>query len=316
MFRTQNNVPKVYVEQSRDFQLFCRLLDLTVDSVKYDIAHMTDSLTPRFVNNRFLILLAHRVGFFTNKPIDDNVLRYIISTFSYAVRNKGSIIGIKTAIVAVLRAENNDSEPTVMIDNATHTILIYTEDAIINTVALNEYLKYIIPSGFEVKYLTAKSLDSIKTELDVYSSATIVKLSEYGTAKIRKSDDEYNQYGVIANNTIGAFDTAVIPKTTVDGDISTYNSNPVILITSDTENITLGKDTTITIVAEGLQSQENIQWYRTWSDSSIGELDITSATTPITTITGTPAKRGTYKLLLRVTATNVDTSKTFEITVH
>lgn len=316
MFRTQNNVPKVYVEQSRDFQLFCRLLDLTVDSVKYDITHMTDSLTPRFVNNRFLILLAHRVGFFTNKPIDDNVLRYIISTFSYAVRNKGSIIGIKTAIIAVLRAENNDSEPMVMIDNETHTILIYTEDAIINTVALNEYLKYIIPSGFEVKYLTAEPLDSIKTELDVYSSATIVKLSEYGTAKIRKSDNEYTQYGVRANNTIGAFDTAVIPKTTGDGAISTYNSNPVILITSDTENITSGKDTTITIVAEGLQSQENIQWYRTWSDSTIGELNITSATTPTTTITGTPAKRGTYKLVLRVTATNVDVSKTFEITVH
>lgn len=44
--RLQNNVPEVYVKESRDFQLLCRLYDCILNGVKFDIDSMlniTDS---------------------------------------------------------------------------------------------------------------------------------------------------------------------------------------------------------------------------------------------------------------------------------
>ena len=41
MFRLQNNVPEVYVDKSRDFQLFCRLYDSCFGGVKFSIDSMS-----------------------------------------------------------------------------------------------------------------------------------------------------------------------------------------------------------------------------------------------------------------------------------
>ena len=37
LFRTQDNVPEIYVNESRDFQLLCRLKDVMINGVKYAI---------------------------------------------------------------------------------------------------------------------------------------------------------------------------------------------------------------------------------------------------------------------------------------
>ena len=35
MFRVENNVPDVYVQESRDFQLFCKLYDLAFQGSRF-----------------------------------------------------------------------------------------------------------------------------------------------------------------------------------------------------------------------------------------------------------------------------------------
>lgn len=153
MFRLQDNTPSVYVEQSRDFQLFCRLYDCINNGVKFDIDSIINILDPKLVNDRILTLLATRVGFFPKREYDSNILRYIIASFSYALKYKGTKRGIEIAVSTILKAEKSiitdrDIETTIQIDNINHSIWIYTTGSIINIHALEDFLSYILPVGY------------------------------------------------------------------------------------------------------------------------------------------------------------------------
>lgn len=148
MFRLQNNVPDVYVNESRDFQLFCRLFDICFDGVRGDIASSLNLLTAQKVKNNFLPLLANRVGFFTDKHIDDQVLRYIIASFPYAVKNKGTKLGIIQACTAVIKSQNTNAVVDVRFDKENSIINIDTTTDNYDKTALREYLRYILPAGF------------------------------------------------------------------------------------------------------------------------------------------------------------------------
>ena len=51
VFRIEKNVPEIYVRESRDFQLFCRLYDCVFDGVKFDIDSMLNVLDTHSCNN-------------------------------------------------------------------------------------------------------------------------------------------------------------------------------------------------------------------------------------------------------------------------
>ena len=150
MFRLQNNTPEAYTNNSRDFQLFCRLYDTINNGVRFDINTMTNILDPLQINDRMLNLLCTKMGFFTRENIPDNVLRVILDSFPYAVKYKGSVRGIKYAVSSILKLEGTFEDPEVIIDNENYTIQIYTAVKIKNKKALQEYLKYIIPLGYTV----------------------------------------------------------------------------------------------------------------------------------------------------------------------
>lgn len=155
MFRLTENVPQVYVEQSRDFQLLCRLRDSIDNAVKFDILSMIDILDSMKIKDTMLPLLATKMGFFSKKlkDIDSKTLRYILSAFCIAVQHKGSRLGIEYAVNAVLKAENiNASGSTpiaeVIIDNVNYDVTILTSTELYNKTALDEFLKYVLPIGY------------------------------------------------------------------------------------------------------------------------------------------------------------------------
>ena len=73
MFRTENNVPQNYIEESRDFQLLSRLYDLTYNGLRYNIDSMINLNDPMKINEQFLPLLGTKVGFITNKNIETSL---------------------------------------------------------------------------------------------------------------------------------------------------------------------------------------------------------------------------------------------------
>ena len=191
IFRTQNNTPPIYVESSRDFQLFCRLFDTIVNSLRFRIKTILNLTNPMKLNDRMLQLYATKVGFITDKEIDANVLRYILAAFPYIIKNKGTKLGIEQAVYTILKAENTVDPPYVEVinksyedgklnDNKSYVINIYLAARIYNKVALEELLKYVIPAGYIYNILlydvTASSLTRFDTvEAVLTDSVDVIK---------------------------------------------------------------------------------------------------------------------------------------------
>lgn len=208
MFRLQNNVPSTYIEQSRDFQLFCRLYDCINNGVQFDISTITDILDPIKVNDRVVKLLATRVGFITDIDIDNTVLRYILSAYPYIIKNKGTRKGIEAAVNAILHAEHSIKAATVEIVNkpaegsnqAGYSVNIYTPIILSSKTkkALNELLKYILPVGYVFDILPYDKLsgnEPLKTDLTL-TTANIIAVQGplTTTSSVRGSNSQYKTY--------------------------------------------------------------------------------------------------------------------------
>lgn len=200
MIRLQDNVPQVYVEQSRDFQLFCRLYDCINNGVRYDINSMLLILDPMKVSDRMLNLLCTKVGFFTNRNYDSKILRYILVAFPYALKYKGSKHGIEIAVSTILKAEAdfrvaevNDEiiKTTVEIDSNEHVIRIFTTVEINNKNALKDFLKYIMPVGY-VYSLETHEKHTYTIELTNDTSMVTMINSTNSNSQVRGSDRMLN----------------------------------------------------------------------------------------------------------------------------
>lgn len=208
MFRLQNNVPSTYIEQSRDFQLFCRLYDCINNGVQFDISTITDILDPIKVNDRVVKLLATRVGFITDIDIDNTVLRYILSAYPYIIKNKGTRKGIEAAVNAILHAEHSIKAATVEVVNkpaegsnqAEYSVNIYTPIILSSKTkkALNELLKYILPVGYIFDILPYDKLSGnkpLETDLTLTTSNIIaVQGPLTTTSSVRGSNSQYKTY--------------------------------------------------------------------------------------------------------------------------
>ena len=189
MLRLQDNVPQNYIQESRDFQLFCRLYDCVNNGVKFDIDSMIYLFDPLAVNNRMLTLLANRLGFFPKHKLNDMMLRYMISAFPYLVKYKGTKRGIEGAVGVVLRADNIFANYSVQVNNSKGYIIEISIDKDYDRTALKELLDYICPIGYIVKLHIANSY-TFTTNIDlvdvIYSyidtSATVSQV-------IRPEDD-------------------------------------------------------------------------------------------------------------------------------
>lgn len=153
MFRLQENVPEVYVKESRDFQLMSRLYDLSNNAVRYNIKSMENLLDPMLCSDRLLPLLATRVGFFPRAEYNTHALRLIISVFPYILKHKGTRKGIEMALNTILKAENEYSESYITIENSpNYKITISTKRWLEDQTLLEDVLSYIIPIGYELEF--------------------------------------------------------------------------------------------------------------------------------------------------------------------
>lgn len=215
MFRLQNNVPEVYVNESRDFQLLCRLYDSLQNGIKYEIDTILNLLEPSAALDEVLELLCTRVGFFPKVQLDSNVLKYIISAFPYLIKNKGTAVGIKAAVYTILKAENDPKaveQPEVIVTNKStesgqyepYMVYIFTYNDIYNRAALKELLGYVLPFGYGYTLNKLGSKVSSGDTLDIYSTTTELKVLTSRAGSVRNTPDSK------ANNMVGTYNMGVV----------------------------------------------------------------------------------------------------------
>ena len=212
MFRLQENVPEVYVKQSRDFQLISRIFDISNNALRFNVKSTSTILDPMLANERILPLLASRVGFFPKSDYNTHALRLVIDAFPYIVRYKGSKLGIEMAVNTILKAEENYSESKVLIDKLNSKILIYCSQSIIDETLLRDVLSYIIPIGYEIEigfYKTTGSINTTNT-LPVFT-ALIGKNYPLNTSIVLAGDNintlQNSSYSDLVRNSIGNMNT-------------------------------------------------------------------------------------------------------------
>lgn len=256
VFRMQNNVPQVYVNESRDFQLMGRVMDVIHGGVMFDASSIINLIRPLNIYDSLLIHYATKVGFFPKVDIDAKVLRPILAAFPFAVKNKGSIRGIKYAVASVLRAENipsGDTDIIVSIDKNNHQVLIFIQFQMQYKYALEEVLKYVIPAGFDFAVVYSKFTDPIYDTYHIDDSmVAFIGKKVYTSGE--SGENGHNPSGIRSVSSINNKSASNDVESSVYvGDIgslkpSTATPSPKKAVVSDVKNDLVGAFDTNTII--------------------------------------------------------------------
>lgn len=104
MVNVNKLVPEIYRE-SRDFRVFLKLLDIVINSCKYDIDNWTTLYDPLQCPENFLPLLADFIGYRYDTSLSVTENRVIMSEFNTMIKNKGSEIGLRLAAALSMNAQ-------------------------------------------------------------------------------------------------------------------------------------------------------------------------------------------------------------------
>lgn len=153
MFRVQDNVPEFYVNQSRDFQLFCRLYDLVLTGVRYSIDSMEYLTHNKQSNIEVSELLQTKLGMFKSVDISDKEMKYLLDAFPYIIRNKGNTLAIESVIrvfqrITAVPAANFSINYTKF--NEDYTITIDVSNSVKYISLIRDMLEYVVPTGYLV----------------------------------------------------------------------------------------------------------------------------------------------------------------------
>ena len=266
MIRLQDKTPEVYCSESRDFQLFCRFYDCVVNGIKFDIDTIPDILDAMTCRTSMLQLLQTKLGFFTNKKLTDDALRYVLTAFPIMVKNKGSLKSIQQAVnvffkVYGIRSEVKVwlvSEPTKIQDVWVndHTLVIGINSTVKDISLLEEIFRYILPTGFDYHFYFYNEA----SETDPYlqeDNATLLFSSDNINSQVRLFDGEYNED--IVNRLLGAIDTINIassdsPIITFNGTYNSGDDSTFLGVFSSIEDVQIPDNNhTYIILVNGLQ---------------------------------------------------------------
>lgn len=191
MFRTADNIPEYYVNNSRDFQLLCRAKDASFNGVKYNINSINHISNTLEINSRLLSLLKSKLGFFSEDRLSEDQLRYLLAGFPKIIREKGSTNCILQIINLWLRLYQIDGKLTsVAIDNDTHKIRIRMSAIQNDTKLLDEMFKYVLPTSYEIVYEFGLPASYNTTILFDDSDFNYIEVPDNENSNIRRNYDK------------------------------------------------------------------------------------------------------------------------------
>lgn len=201
VLRIQNKVPSAYTEESRDFQLLCRLYDCVFNGVLYDSKAISNISDTKSIKENLIPLLQTKLGFFTDDTFMLSNLRYALRGFPLMVKNKGSRTGISYAVNNFLKMNNIFSpavvtyqkESTVLSNGVTvpaHTVVIGISSSLQDSRLLEEEFRYILPIGISTYFYYYSKINKL-TELLENDKTEIIYISNNINSKLRAYSDYY-----------------------------------------------------------------------------------------------------------------------------
>ena len=157
IFRLSENTPEYYQEESLDFQLICRLYDVINNGFLFDSHTISNIINTPVCNSNMLKLLQTKLGFFTQKKLNDDNLYGALDVFKNLVYKKGSKDAIRGAVNLFSKLNNIQKQISVVYNLSetayeavtipAHSLVIGIEDQIQDVSLLDELFRYILPAG-------------------------------------------------------------------------------------------------------------------------------------------------------------------------
>ena len=214
LIKVQNMTPEIYTQESRDFQLLCRLYDCVLNGVKFDIDTIPSLVNTKDCRNDILQLLATKIGFFTDKKFDDTVMRYVLDSFPTIIRNKGSLLSVKETIYMFLRLHSvpsdieiyylktpysspfSETEPCILNTGKMpkpHSLLIRIKSfkKRPDTTVIDEVFRYIIPAGihYYIEFSTTINLPDLNVQPE--NEGRLLFVSDNINSQLRGPDQHF-----------------------------------------------------------------------------------------------------------------------------
>ena len=161
LFKLEENVPDIYVEMSRDFQLLCRVYNILVNSNIITQSKIRQQLNIEQIDDKLLKLLAGRLGFNSDNYIPTEVMRSILLQFPFMIKNKGTKVGIEQAIKSVIKQTskvNSVYVSDITIATGEIKVTVESDDAsAVDISYLSNVLKYVVPVGYIVNVAVSQT---------------------------------------------------------------------------------------------------------------------------------------------------------------
>ena len=199
LIQCEELVPEVYVNESRDFQLLCRVFNTLLNSSKWYTDGIIHSIDTNIISNRLLELLKTYVGFFSNQTIDNDSLRMILKAFPYLIKYKGSRKGIEEAIYLFLKTQDIKTQSYILITNKEIVPPSTLEDVYsieigiksfekIDITILRELIRYVVPTGYLLKFVLYNDQQAFSNFV-IKNQANIVVISKNYNSMVASSYD-------------------------------------------------------------------------------------------------------------------------------
>ena len=194
MIKTQLLVPNVYYRDSRDFQFLGRLYDYIFNYLKASIDSMNTFPLNNTDQTTFYELILRTLGFFVQGNYDMNNLRGVASSYSHIIKNKGSLTGITSAVITVLRAQGIGEKVSITINKDYNnqnvlTVRVGVRDLLSSDELnlLDEIFNYILPAGMNYYIQNVAVIDGLDSgKLYYRENMHLSKVKNNQTSSITK----------------------------------------------------------------------------------------------------------------------------------
>lgn len=169
MINIRKQLPDVYYNESRDFQLIGRFVEAIANYNKMSVDCMQNLLDAPNLDEKLVNLLAKTIGFESRHEYDVHNLKIICGSFYDIIKYKGTKKAIDKAISALLNSQGIDDEFDSYLEVDKQSVEITIPSQTSDIILLKDLFEYILPIGWTYSITTGiaggrtKYMTNVKT---------------------------------------------------------------------------------------------------------------------------------------------------------
>ena len=213
MIKTQNLVPEVYYNRSRDFQLIGRVYDIVFNYLKTNIDTISNLPNTDEVDDKLVNLVSTTLGFKEYHSYNVKQLKALCSIFTVVIRNKGNIQSIQYVLDMLCNIENSSTKAEIVTDTKDiYNLKVFIPQDISDTTLFQDILNYILPAGMSctiIQEMAAETYSQTSVDVVLDVEHKIIKsglVSQVKKAKLNDDTSEiifkYYRPGVVQDGTV------------------------------------------------------------------------------------------------------------------